>query len=241
MNNHIPTAQLWFGTAEVLQHHAKKYIKNILCRHNNCAPCSDCQHVEQKQHASLLWVRPEKQYTLELLEPVKHALAFALEEKQHFFIVLESADLMSPACANSLLKIIEEPPQGYHFILLAYAAHAILPTIQSRCLIKNFITRNTTLYAHDIVYALTAPEKKTAFEFLQILEKSPPDDGMSLTLLEQVLAYWLEQYTISVVEDNEAQHIRATAIVAVLQKALLQTPMPGSSKIFWKNVFLQGS
>jgi len=238
MINKPPPAQLLIGKGDALQRFTKEYLQQQVCLLNGCTRCSHCHAIEQKQHASLLWLTPEKHYTLEMLEPIKRVVAFTLENDQHYFIVLENAHLLSPACANSLLKVLEEPPRGYHFILLTESLDAILPTIQSRCFIKTISTASHETFVHDIAYALTAQKAHTAFEFLQILEKSTPDEVTSLTLIEQILAYWLEQYKISVVENNNEQQKKASLIIDILKKGLLQPPMPGSSKIFWKNVFL---
>ncbi len=47
-------------------------------------------------------------------------------------VLLEGVDKMNDSAANSLLKIIEEPPDNVFFILLAESRHAVLPTILSR-------------------------------------------------------------------------------------------------------------
>ncbi len=43
------------------------------------------------------------------------------------------ADALNPAAANALLKTLEEPPPGVHFLLGAHRLDAVLPTIRSRC------------------------------------------------------------------------------------------------------------
>ena len=43
------------------------------------------------------------------------------------------ADALNPAAANALLKTLEEPPPGVHFLLGAHRLDALLPTIRSRC------------------------------------------------------------------------------------------------------------
>jgi DNA polymerase-3 subunit gamma/tau len=47
-------------------------------------------------------------------------------------VILEGVDMMNEAAANSLLKLLEEPPERVFFILLAQSRHAVLPTILSR-------------------------------------------------------------------------------------------------------------
>lgn len=48
-------------------------------------------------------------------------------------VVVHPAEMMNAAAANALLKILEEPPAGVHFILVANAWRKLLPTIRSRC------------------------------------------------------------------------------------------------------------
>lgn len=235
--NALPPAQLWIGNREHLAHEVKKYVQNFLCMRKGCAQCASCRSIQEHQHASLLWIAPEKNYTLEHLEPLKHTVSFALDPQQHYFIVLEAADTMPHACANSLLKILEEPPRGYHFILLAYARDAMLPTIQSRCFIINKHAHTHESASHDIVYALTSQPSRSAFEFLQIVEKSPPDENLSHIMLEEILSFWLEKYKMH--NGNDSANKKNITMIESIHKALSQSPMPGSSKLFWKNIYLQ--
>ncbi|MGM0431810.1 MAG: hypothetical protein ACQEQU_03785 [Spirochaetota bacterium] len=56
----------------------------------------------------------------------------ATSQDEQRIVILEGVDEMNEAAANSLLKILEEPPEGVTFILLAETRHSILPTILSR-------------------------------------------------------------------------------------------------------------
>lgn len=47
--------------------------------------------------------------------------------------IVDPADDMNPNAANALLKLLEEPPAGGLFLLLAHAPGRLLPTIRSRC------------------------------------------------------------------------------------------------------------
>ncbi len=49
------------------------------------------------------------------------------------FCIVDSADDMNASAANSLLKILEEPPQRTIFFVLANSPAKLLPTIRSRC------------------------------------------------------------------------------------------------------------
>jgi len=52
--------------------------------------------------------------------------------------IFPQADKMNVQGQNALLKVLEEPPEYCVFILIAENAHALLPTIRSRAVIKNF-------------------------------------------------------------------------------------------------------
>ncbi len=47
-------------------------------------------------------------------------------------ILIEPAEAMNEATANALLKSLEEPPAGLHFLLVSHAAERLLPTVRSR-------------------------------------------------------------------------------------------------------------
>jgi DNA polymerase-3 subunit delta' len=48
-------------------------------------------------------------------------------------VVIEPADAMNIAAANSLLKMLEEPPSSVYFIMISSKQRRLLPTLRSRC------------------------------------------------------------------------------------------------------------
>jgi DNA polymerase-3 subunit delta' len=50
-------------------------------------------------------------------------------------VLIYPAEQMNTVTANTLLKTLEEPPPDTRFILATSAAHELLPTIRSRCLV----------------------------------------------------------------------------------------------------------
>ena len=51
----------------------------------------------------------------------------------HRWIVVEEAHRLNESSGNILLKTLEEPPAGAHFILVTHRPEALLQTIRSRC------------------------------------------------------------------------------------------------------------
>lgn len=60
----------------------------------------------------------------------------AISEKRA--VIIDAADDFELSASNALLKSLEEPPQGCHFILVSHASDRLLPTIRSRCQLMHF-------------------------------------------------------------------------------------------------------
>jgi DNA polymerase III delta prime subunit len=232
--NYTTPAQLWLGCPEELVLHAQHYLQKLFCLEDGCATCKTCSLITKKQYHAILWLYPEKQqYTISSLEPITETVSFALEKDQHFFFVIEKADFLSVLCQNMLLKTIEEPPAGYHFLLLAERKEHILPTLQSRCHIKNLVTHKEQ-QNHPLMQFFTQKIDKPFFLFDE-LEKNTLHEQESIELLDSIIAHWLKQYT----EKSEIDAEKIQKKLQLLLHAQQQQPMPGSSKLFWKNLFLQ--
>ncbi|MCB9613527.1 MAG: DNA polymerase III subunit [Sandaracinus sp.] len=71
-----------------------------------------------------------------LREEVLPYAEFAPFEAKHAFVIFPEADVSfpehHPEAANALLKTLEEPKRGVHFVLLAARPDRLLPTIRSR-------------------------------------------------------------------------------------------------------------
>lgn len=73
-------------------------------------------------------------------------------------VIVDAADEMNNQAANALLKLLEEPPAGVTFLLLAHQPARLLPTIRSRC--RDL--RLATLSSPDMAEALAQAGAETA-------------------------------------------------------------------------------
>lgn len=231
MNNTITTqAQLWTGNPEHLEKQVVAHLQRQLCAHGGCAACTTCRQFTAKQHYRLLWIAPEKSYTLEELEPLFETIAFARDQKDPFFFVLSHVELLNSACANQLLKVLEEPPIGYHFILLTHRINTVIPTIRSRCMVIDHGT-TTTATKHPLFEFFIQDEPKDPLVFAQLIDSQPPNEHESLELVDNLLAYYYQKTLKNVTHTNQQK-------IELLQKSFMQPPMPGSSKLFWRNILI---
>jgi hypothetical protein len=231
-----PGAQLLVGSTDATADHAIRSMQAILCRNGGCHACSSCTAIGNQKYYALLWIAPEERYTLDDIQPIHDTIAFALDDEHHFFFVLSHADRLSLSCANTLLKIVEEPPRGYHFIFLTEQREAILPTIRSRCVVHTINTgtlsaQTSPLFSFFITTAIDNPSL-----FLSTLEDAKLAEHDALALLNNLLQHWNERYKKA---KSDAETAEATFVLSRLHAALEQPPMPGSTKLFLKNLYLQ--
>jgi len=227
----LPPAQLFIGAHDQAMTAVERFLQKTFCTHSGCGTCIICIHIREKQHHALMWLHPEKNYTIEQFDDLFSTLSLQLQPNELFFFIIQKADFLTAACANKLLKSMEEPPRGYHFILLAERAEQIIPTIASRCIVHTLHTSSTTSISHPLFEVFTK-KIPASNDFSRIIDSANINERESIELLDRIIQHWLTAYQ----NDNPAD---IATLVTKLQKASLQPPMPGSSVTFWRNLYLQ--
>ncbi|MFN2353758.1 MAG: DNA polymerase III subunit delta' [Desulfopila sp.] len=104
-----------------------------------CGQCASCRKYDSGNHPDYTVEKPEKGVIkIERVRQLTKSLSFPPYESQWRVVVLEDIHTMRPEAANSLLKTLEEPPEGNVLILTAETSKSILPTMSSRCQIIPF-------------------------------------------------------------------------------------------------------
>ncbi len=79
---------------------------------------------------------PEKSsITIDQVRELKRSLSLRQHEYSNRVLLIESSESMTNEAQNSLLKILEEPPRGLRFFILASSKQHIIQTILSRVLV----------------------------------------------------------------------------------------------------------
>ena len=129
-----------------------------------CGVCTACKRLASLRHADLIVVQrplkepkeedlarwrygrlediPEEDLRQEIvvdqIEELVARMPFRPNEGGTRWVIVREADRMNTTVANKLLKTLEEPPQGTHFVLLTHRPSALLPTVRSRCQVLRF-------------------------------------------------------------------------------------------------------
>ncbi len=128
----------------------------LLCENKNrpCGTCGACQRVVAGSSESLLYIEPQ---TSQLkLEQAKEISQFCqLSNPGHArVIIVDKSDKMNKQAANSLLKVLEEPPDRTYFFFIAPHPRSVIPTLRSRAQVLRFANIDLDLLSEK----LTAPQ-----------------------------------------------------------------------------------
>ena len=120
---------------------ADRIVAALLCRNRNaegdaCGECAACRQRIAATHPDISRLVPEEAGKLIKVDQVR-----AFSQRLHLTPQYDSgrigwidpAEDLSPSAANSLLKTLEEPPQGCHIVLVTDRVSALMPTVRSRC------------------------------------------------------------------------------------------------------------
>lgn len=134
----ISHSWLLTGKEEQLLPQAKSLAAALLCPHptpegNGCGVCSSCRKVAADNHPDLQIILPDgASVKIFQTRKMQHFANLESYEGGRQVVIIHDAHTMQRAAANSLLKILEEPPPGVYFILTAPVGDVLLPTILSR-------------------------------------------------------------------------------------------------------------
>lgn len=148
-------------------------------RQSACGHCTSCHAISVHTHADLCVLMPEtdmlaygwplsekaqsdiddrrRKPSKEIrIDAMRHAVEFCQRTNARGrgkVVLLYPAQQMNTITANALLKTLEEPPGEVRFVLVTEAAHQLLPTIRSRCLVH---TMQWPLYRDVVPWLQTA-------------------------------------------------------------------------------------
>jgi DNA polymerase-3 subunit delta' len=228
--NHNASTQLWIGSQSLLKLEAISLVQKNYCPSAGCKECFVCKQIEQQQfYAYMMLSTIKSSYSRSDLDTIFSRIVIARAAQEPFFCVITQADKLSDACANSLLKLLEEPPTGWHWLLLTDRAQELLPTVKSRCLVTQFASKQHDSGYRELVSCLTAHSVADLIQFHQLLDRIKITDYESRLVLDELVTFWVQERLKNRAYGN---------VVNYLLACLEQPPMPGSGKIFWRTVYL---
>ena len=125
------------------KHLAKHLVSLIECEGRKagapCGECGPCGMIEKEIYPDLMVI--EKEAAGIKIDTIRDAKNFLLHKpslSKRKYVIIHNAQALRQEAANTLLKILEEPPEYAVIILTAENIFQLLPTIVSRCMTVRF-------------------------------------------------------------------------------------------------------
>jgi len=177
-----------------------------------CGQCRSCQQMQAEGHPDFKPIAPEegkKQIGVDQCRRLSSFLALTSHYGRYRVVVVQPADSMNESSANSLLKTLEEPPQGGVMILISDRPESLLPTIRSRCQQIVF-----TPPAHDMAHSWLSGHISSTeqMDLLLALSSNAPLRALELAEDDKLLL------RTNMLQDLEAMSSRAGTDVMAIAK-----------------------
>lgn len=214
-SDRMPHAIILEGEEGTGKHTLAKFIaKAFVCRENNppCNTCRDCHLAEVGTHPDIEWVAPEekkKSISVNKIRTMKALSYTSAHTSDGRVFVIEKADTMNAASANSLLKVLEEPPSKLLFILLCESSGKLLETVVSRCTVFSLFPPNEDVCLNYLTDKGVALDKAS-----EILKREHGNIGKSLLALKgnkkNPAAQIAEEYLENILSGNAYEALLST-------------------------------
>lgn len=142
-----------------------------------CGECPSCLRLAHGHHEGLLQIQPNGPQIK--IEQAKEIIEFLSLQSLggNRVIIIDQAQNLNPQAGNSLLKTLEEPPEGTFFFMIAPSVSGLMQTLRSRSRVVQF----HPLTAEQLAQKVKAPAwaLKSAggsFEKLAQLQEGPEQE-----------------------------------------------------------------
>lgn len=142
----LPHAIIIEGEKGLGKHTLSAFLSRAaLCSQNDkpCGSCQSCHLAAVGSHPDIITVAPEdkkKNIAVAQIRQLRQSAYVKPHLGSRRVFIIDKAETMNEQSQNALLKVLEEPPQGVFFILIAESAAALLETILSRCVVLKLST-----------------------------------------------------------------------------------------------------
>lgn len=148
--NAVPPSLLFYGAAGTGKRQiAETFAEAILCQGcqtppqtapnagvliEACNTCLTCRKLTDGNHPGFSIIEPDgKTIKIDQIRQMQSKIVIKPFDGPRKIVLIDQAEKMNAAAANSLLKTLEEPPPYAVLILITSSAPALPPTLLSRC------------------------------------------------------------------------------------------------------------
>ncbi len=127
-----------------------------------CGDCDSCRLIQGGVHPDYFELQHDsdkRNIGIKEVREVQEKFDYKPRDGRYRFFIIDDANFLSVEAQNSLLKLLEEPPDHGVLILVEQYGKSLLPTIRSRCRIVRFLPPELSLVQQRLEEEGLAPEE----------------------------------------------------------------------------------
>lgn len=117
-----------------------KRLNCLEAQEDSCGRCASCLKIANHQHPDVHLISDEEpQIKIDAIRQLQKEISLRAYEGEYKVFIIDNAHSLTAEAANSLLKILEEPPKKSLIILISDKPNLLFKTVTSRCKILKFL------------------------------------------------------------------------------------------------------
>ena len=200
-NNKLPHAFILTGLAADLTQQGLDFAAWALCAMQAtataaCGQCHNCTLLAAHTLADFLQIEPDPANANASIkiEQVRQLIQFAATQPQFAakkIALIQQAESLNVQAANAMLKILEEPPDNLHIILITSSPKLLINTVLSRCPIFNLTQASADTALESQLLADLLADLYSILVLKNILFVAVIEKWQRLANMELVSGLWL--------------------------------------------------
>lgn len=193
---------------------AIQFAKTLLCEdpQNNiysCDKCTHCEKIENRMHPDVVIIDSEyqekllgkidkqKNIKIDTIRYIKEQAGLSPYLDKYKIFIIDQAETLQKEAANSLLKLLEEPPENC-IVIIVTAMLGVLPkTIISRCELVKFLP-----FSKDVIRDLFSDDREFIFNSTEDIVYSQKLSNF-LNNIENLNLYEIQNIADELKKDKE--------------------------------------
>ena len=178
---------------------AKGFAQALLCTEapgEGCGVCRTCRNIEDENYMDLIFVRPEKSensnaYSIKTnqIEDLSSRLRTKPAEGGRNIVIIDDFDKTTIAALNTLLKTLEEPPEGTVIMMLSENTALLPQTIVSRSVVLRMMSyedKNDPFHKKAEEFIAAVSERSEYLKVKTIVESIGKDRDEAVLFLDSL-------------------------------------------------------
>ena len=167
-----------------------------------CLKCDSCVSINAGEDIDVIEIDGASNRGIDDIRELRQNAIYRPARARYKIYIIDEVHMLTKEAFNSLLKILEEPPDHVKFIFATTEPNKVLPTIQSRCQRFDFVNIDHETIAAQLRKILG--EEKIAYEEDLIVHLSRLANGSmrdALSLLDQLISTGTQPLSVSLLTE----------------------------------------